>query len=281
MIRLGAPIFGEFSSPDEWVAVVKREGWSAAYCPIQPTPDTALIRSYADAAAKAGILIAEVGVWNNPISPNVAERRANIQLCKDKLALAEEIGAACCVNIAGSCNPTVWHGPHPRNFVPDTLDLIVQTTRDIIDAVKPKRTFYTLEAMPWICPDTPNLYEEMIRAIDRKAFGVHLDPVNFIVSPRTYFDNSAILEASFRILGPHIKSCHAKDIHLREEPVAVMFDEVRPGLGAMDYRTYLGELSLLNREISLMLEHLPNREEYRLAGDFIREKAKATNVPLR
>lgn len=280
MIRLGAPIFAAFTNPEEWVAVVKKEGWSAAYCPIQPTKDTALIRSYEDAAAKAGILIAEVGVWNNPISPNIAERRANVQLCKEKLALADEIGASCCVNIAGSCNPNVWHGPHANNLVPDTLDLIVQTTRDIIDAVKPKRTFYTLEAMPWICPDTPDLYVEMIEAIDRKAFGVHLDPVNFITSPRIYFDNATILEESFRKLGPHIKSCHAKDIVLRQEPVAVMFDEVRPGLGALRYDTYLGELNMLGREVPVMLEHLVTQDEYRQAGDFIVEKAKAMHVPI-
>jgi hypothetical protein len=38
---------------------------------------------------------------------------------------------------------------------------------DRIDAVKPRRTFYTLEAMPWIFSDTPDSYLELMRAIDR------------------------------------------------------------------------------------------------------------------
>jgi hypothetical protein len=50
-------------------------------------------------------VIAEVGTWSNPISPNEKQRNAAIKKCRDQLALAERIGASCCVNIAGSCNP--------------------------------------------------------------------------------------------------------------------------------------------------------------------------------
>ncbi len=65
-----------------------------------------------------------------------------------------------------SRNPAKWDGPHPDNFSRDTFDLIVQSTREIIDAVKPQRTFYALETMPWIFPSSPDEYLELIKAID-------------------------------------------------------------------------------------------------------------------
>ena len=49
----------------------------------------------------------------------------------------------------------------------------------------------------------------------------------------------------FAKLGPHIRSCHAKDITLREDNYIPQLDELRPGLGSLDYSVYLRELSKL------------------------------------
>lgn len=52
---------------------------------------------------------------------------------------------------------------------------------------------------------------------DTREFGVHLDAVNMITSPRRYFFNDEFLEECFRKLGGAICSCHLKDIRLKEE----------------------------------------------------------------
>ena len=135
--------------------------------------------------------------------------------------------------------------------------MIVQTVREIIDAVKPIRTFYTLETMPWMYPDSADSYLELIRAIDRERFAVHLDVVNLICSPQRYFANAALIRECVAKLGPQIKSCHAKDIALADR-LTVHLDEVRPGLGGLDYRALLRELNGLDPDLPLMLEHLPN-----------------------
>src|SRR4028118_1042916 len=93
-----------------------------------------------------------------------------------------------------------------------------------------------------------------------------------INSPALFFDNTALLRECFHLLGEHIRCCHAKDIKLGEG-VTVHFDEVRPGLGALDYATFLRELNKLDADIPVLLEHLPNAEEYRLAADHIRRVA--------
>ena len=112
--------------------------------------DDATVAAYAEAARRADIVIAEVGAWSNPIDPDATKARAAVAKCAACLDLADRIGARCCVNIAGSRSASRWDGPHPDNFSVGTFDLIVETTRAIIDAVKPRRSFYTLETMPWI-----------------------------------------------------------------------------------------------------------------------------------
>jgi sugar phosphate isomerase/epimerase len=274
-VLLGGPVFGDFKDPQEWIKAVKAEGYSAAYCPVPVGTDSAIVKAFEKAAKDANIVISEVGAWSNPISKNEKERKEAIKKCKDSLALADLIGAGCCVNISGSRGEQ-WDGPNPENISPDTFDMIVQVTREIIDEVKPVRTFYTLETMPWALPDSPDSYLELIKAIDRKQLAVHLDPVNMINSPRRYYNNGAFIKECFEKLGPFIKNCHAKDILLGTN-LTVHLDEVLPGTGGLDYKVFLTELSKL-KNVPLMLEHLKTREEYTQAATNIRKTAASIGI---
>lgn len=269
-MRLGGPVFGDVSDPEKWIALHKAAGYRAAFCPVDASASDDLVRAYADAAAEADIIIAEVGAWSNPLSPDDETRRKALDLCRNRLALADRIGARCCVNISGSRGDQ-WDGPHPLNLTDETFDMIVEVVRSIIDAVKPTRTFYTLETMPWMYPDSAESYERLIEAIDRDRFAVHFDPVNLICSPQAYFSNRALIRDFVHKLGRRIKSCHAKDILLSTK-LTTHLDEVRPGLGNLDYQVYLREVHKL-KDVPLMLEHLSTEEEYRQAAYYVRGKA--------
>ncbi len=266
-LRLGGPTFEKYDGPDEWVRVVKKLGYRAAYCPVDAKASDAVVRAYARLAKKADIVIAEVGAWSNPISPDEKTRRQARQKCRTQLALADRIGANCCVNISGSRGKE-WAGHSPDNLTDETFDMIVETTRAIIDDVKPTRTYFTLEMMPWAYPDSADSYVALLKAIGRKRCAVHLDPVNIVCSPQRYYSNGKLIRECFDKLGPHIKSCHAKDI-LLDAKLTTHLDEVRPGLGGLDYVVFLKELSKMP-DTPLMLEHLSGAEQYRLAAEHIR-----------
>ncbi len=278
-MRFGGPTFGDVSTPEKWIASVRKQGYRAAYCPVKADAGDSIITEYADAARQADIIIAEVGAWSNPISPNDDERKKAIDHNIGQLALAEKIGARCCVNIAGSRNPDQWDGPHKDNLRMETFMMIVETTQGIIDAVKPTRTFYSLEPMPWVFPDSPKTYRDLIKMIDRPAFAAHLDPVNWIVSPRLFFHNGDFIEECFLQLGRHTKSCHLKDITLSGK-LTVHLDEAAPGKGNLDYRTLLRELGRLDADTPAMLEHLPNEQEYAQAAAYVRLIANELGITL-
>jgi len=114
-LRLGGPTFEKYQDPDGWVQAVKKLGYSAAYCPVGADASNDVVMAYAGAAKKADIVIAEVGVWNNPISPDEKTRLAALAKCRSQLALADRIGARCCVNISGSRGER-WDGPSQNNL---------------------------------------------------------------------------------------------------------------------------------------------------------------------
>ena len=55
------------------------------------------------------------------LDPDPAKRAENLKYVTERLALAEAVGARCCVDIAGSFNPDVWYGPDPKNLSKEFL----------------------------------------------------------------------------------------------------------------------------------------------------------------
>ena len=181
------------------------------------------------------------------------------------------------VDIAGSYNAEIWYGMHPKNLSREFFDATVENCRHVIDAVRPKRTKFTIEMMPWSLPDGPDAYLELIRAVARPAFAVHLDVCNVINSPKRFYESGEVIRECFRKLGPSIASCHAKDLQWAPE-YNVHFAEVVPGRGQVDYRAYLTELTRLPHDAPLMLEHLKNAAEYDEGRAWIRKVGGESGV---
>ncbi len=276
-VRLGGPVFLKSEDPAELAREHRRLGYSAAYCPEAKLEDSGRIRAIHDAFAKEDVVIAEVGAWKNMLDPDDAKRRDNLAYVTARCALADEVGARCCVDIAGSFNPSVWYGPNPKNLSREFFDATVANCRQIIDAVKPTRTKFTIEMMGWNLPDSPDAYLQLIKAVDRPAFGVHLDVCNGVNCPARFYQNTAYIEECFAKLGPWIVSCHAKDLQWIVE-LNVHFLEVIPGRGEIDYQAYLRELAKLPVEAPLMLEHLKTAEEYEEGKQYIRKVGNSVGV---
>jgi sugar phosphate isomerase/epimerase len=277
-MRFGGPILLPYKDPDEWLTLVREMGYSAVFFPVDHTAADDLIGTYSRLARENSLTIAETGAWSNPLSRDEKTADRAFETCCRQLALADRIGAGCCVNIAGTRSDQ-WDGPSKDNFSDETFDRIVTVVRRIIDSVRPERTFYTLELMPWTLPDSADTYLDLIHAVDRPAFAVHLDPVNIICSPRAFFNNGALIRDCFRKLGPYIKSCHAKDIRL-ESNLTTHLNEVRPGAGSLDYTTYLTCLKDLPDEVCLMMEHMSQHEHVVEAARYIRQVATGLGLSI-
>lgn len=263
-VRLGGPIFEKIDDPNELALGHRALGYRAAYCPEVSLDDTDRVRAFSEAFQKHDVVIAEVGRWCNLLEADEGKRRENLDTVTKGLALAEAIGARCCVDIAGSFSEETWFGPHSDNLSERFFDAAVENARAIIDTVNPSRAKFAYEMMGWALPDSADAYLRMIKAVDRQAFAVHLDPCNLINCPERFYRNTDLLNECFDKLGPWIVSCHAKDLTWDVE-MNVHFREVRPGAGVVDYETYLKRLAALPDPPPLMLEHLSDAEEYNAA----------------
>jgi len=279
-VRLGGPVFVQSDDPEELARAHRALGYRAAYTPGGlSVNDADRISAVREAFKKHHVVIAETGVWNNLMDPDEDVRQRNLRAVTEGLALADQLGALCCVNIAGGFNAKFWAGPHQDNFSQAAFDLAVENARKIIDAVKPKTARFTYEMMPHMIPDSADRYVELIRAIDRPAFGVHLDAVNVMNSPYRYYDTTGVIEECFKKLGEHVVSCHLKDI-TAEDDVTLRMKEVRAGCGGFDLATYITRIAQLPQDPPVMLEHLKTAEEYDEARRHVVSVAQRLGVDL-
>ncbi len=272
-MRLGGPIFLKSDDPAELAQEHRRLGYRAAYAPDVKISDTDKIKAMIKEFAARDVAIAEVGAWRNMLDSDPEKRRQNLSYVQERLALAEELGARCCVDIAGSFNPQSWDGPDPRNITDEFIDATAENCRHVIDAVKPTRTRFTIEMMPFSFPTGPDDYLKLIKKVDRKGFAVHLDACNVMNCPERMYHNGAVIDECFRKLGTWVVSCHAKDLSW-EDYVQVCLREVIPGRGQLDYHAYLRGLSQLSVDAPLMLEHLKSPEEYDEGRHYIQKVAR-------
>lgn len=272
-MRIGLNCTPSHSSPEEWAKKVIAMGARAASFPVIYTAAQKLIDQYVEAAAAYDVLIAEVGIWNSPFVPDEKAAKAAWEKCVHQMELAEYVKARCCVNVSGAAGE-VWSGCYRENFTPRHYERVVDMAQRLIDTVKPVHTCFSLEPMQWMPPDSPEQYVQLMKDIDRPAFKVHLDAVNFVKDPYTYTHQPELLDRCFALLGPHIRSCHLKDC-LLEKGTTVAIHEVQPGTGDFDIPDYLRRIAALEQDTPVLIEHLPDEAAYQRALDTVNAMLKA------
>lgn len=267
-MRLGISAAFPHSSPEEWAALHREAGLGAVVFPLNWKAEVSAVDRYAEAARAEGLVISEVGAWCNPMDPDPAKRKENRLNCLRQLELAEYVGAVCCVNISGAVGG-VWDGCYAENYAEKTREEIVSCVRDLLDAVKPRRTKYALEPMPNMLPDSPEEYKRLIGEIDRPGFGVHVDIVNMLNSPRRFFGNRELIRETFALLGDRVCSCHLKDAVI-EQRLTVSVRETEPGTGGVDLAAYIREAERVDPDMPVIIEHLGDIEQYRRAIAYVK-----------
>lgn len=278
---LGGSVVGAYMGEQKWAETAAAMGYAASTCPLPRHADREEAMALMQAAGEHGVVIGEVGVWKNTLSPDDKERADNMFFAKEQLALAEYMGVACCVNIAGARGPQ-WDGAYADNYARDTYALIVDSVREIIDAVKPRRAFYTLEPMPWMHPDSPDDYLQMIKDVDRAQFAVHMDFVNMLSSPKRILYSENFIADCFKKLAPFIKSVHIKDAAMDAHAMPAQIVECAPGQGKLNYAHILSLIDrLLPRDTPVLLEHMLTNEEYLRAMTYVKGIAGQLQIPVR
>ncbi len=266
-MRLGISSNLNQTEPAKWAKRLNELGLKSVVFPVDYRAGKETIDAYVKAAKEYDLTIAEVGIWRNMLAREEAISKEVWEYSIGQLELADYIKAKCCVNVAGSMGPA-WDGGYRDNFSNEAWKLTVESTQKLLDTVKPKHTFYSLEPMPWMIPMDPDEYIKLLTLVNRSHFAVHLDPINWVTNPHKYYFFDQFIEDCIDLLGDQIKSCHIKDISLSDQ-LTFQLKEVACGEGGLPLKAYLDAINRLDSEMPVIIEHLHSEEEYLKGIEYI------------
>ena len=278
---LGGTIIGQYRNMDEWETLLVRSRFRAITAPFDCNTDKRTIEAFLETAGRHDVTIAESGVWRNVMDSDPEAARQAIEYAKRQLAIADEYNIRCCVNIAGTSGCYGWDAADISNYKPETYEKSIRIIQEIIDDVKPTRAYYCIEPMPWMVPDGPDEYLDLIRDVQRPMFAAHMDFVNMINSPRRFLKSEAFISECFSKLAPYIRSTHIKDSRMDMMKLTTTLEECPPGEGMLDFGGILRIIhEQLPKDAPVLLEHMQTEEEYRRAYDFLSAKALEESIPI-
>lgn len=278
MIKVGGHVFLDKAvgnDPEAYARCAKEMGYSAVYAPPWLTidkPDE--IRMARKVFERENLIVAEAGYWENPLDTREEVRREVRREMVRVYQMAEELGAGCVVNTAGSyCEGLGYCNHNPKNFSEEHFEAAVEMARYFIDEVHPKTTFFTYEVFMYNSIDSPESYERILRAADRDKFGAHIDLTNMMRSPREVYMADVLTKKCISMFGDRIVSAHIKDARLVRPAITTKIEEALPGTGEADLAAFIVGLGRLSNTVTMMTEHLNGRDEYQRAFDYIKKTA--------
>lgn len=217
--------------------------------------------AYGDMVRSYGLVIGEVGYWQNLLVEDEELRIQRIDTVRSLLLKADAMGVGCVVTLIGSFDGEKALAPHPGNWSDRARLRASENCRRILDGLDLAYARYALE--PWCTAfyHEPDAVADFLDSVGHPRLALHLDVMN-MHSIQTYYHSTAVIERTFDLLAHRAVSVHAKDLLWDPTHMFIRLDEVMPGEGVLDFDLYLRKLDGLSPDMPVYTEHWQTGDQY-------------------
>ncbi|MDP6381350.1 MAG: TIM barrel protein, partial [Phycisphaerae bacterium] len=199
--------------------------------------------AYGERARGLGMIIGEVGMWQNLMTPDAEKQAERIGLLRTMLSKADAMGCLSVVTLVGTkheCDAAL--APHPYMYTDECKAEFREIVLRILDGLDLETTKYIIE--PWTNSFfyQPEDIKAFIDRVGHPSFGLHLDQMN-LINQESFYKTTELIHKTFRLLADDVVSVHLKDTAWDFWHMFLKWDEVLIGDGVMDYETYLKKLA--------------------------------------
>jgi sugar phosphate isomerase/epimerase len=226
-------------------------------------PDWAEAKKIVSTLERAGVEIVGLFGYYNIVDPDVNKRKLGEARMEALLANGKRLGCSLVSTETGTFNSqSEWESAPENQTEQGYLQCRAVFERHARTAEK-HGAVLSIEAYYRNIIGTIDRAERLFREIQSPALRLVMDPCNFFRKEDLHLMRT-MLESMFRRLGDQVVIAHAKDV----KPSATGEDLPAAGLGVLDYRLFLRLLTLLDRPLPLVVEHL-RRPDVARARDFV------------
>lgn len=206
----------------------------------------------------AGVELVEYGRYQtNLVAPDVTSRRKDLASLREAIRVAKAAGCPAVITGAGSCDPRGAWLPHPENFAPETLDLLVASLREVVKGAEDEGVILGLECHTVTPLKDALTTRAVLDAVASPALKVHLDPVNWMTWETVYRSGEATNQM-FDTLGPErLLGAHSKGVTV-EPRLIIHIDETVTGTSddLFDHAALLRQAAKMPGNFYVVIEHL-------------------------
>ncbi|TBL79978.1 sugar phosphate isomerase/epimerase family protein [Paenibacillus thalictri] len=222
----------------------------------------------AESFDRRGVRIAVLGCYINPINPDQAARRYEIDRFKEHLRYARDFGASMVATETGKL--TTYQEQNPDGYQQVAWNLLRETVEELAEEAEKWGVMLAIEpATSLVIHDTDGMVR-LLAEVPSSNIGVVIDPVNLLEGYNIERQDEVMIDA-FSRLGHKTALIHAKDIVM--DPNGQKKYAPVIGQGILNYPLFMSLLKKHKPFIDVSLEGLEERHIATSAA-FVREQWK-------
>lgn len=225
-------------------------GFAALHAHFPAGCDQALARRVARAAAGAGLFVAAISGYANPLRPDEAPMGATLGQLAGLVELMPALGAGRLVSWSGTLGPGLLDD-HPDNQAPAARAALRRSVEALLPLLEAAEARLLLEPFFTHTLREPGDIAAFCAEVASPALGVVLDPPN-LLPPARWPDQTELIWSAVATLAPYVGLVHLKDMDLK----AGALDLPGPGRGRLDYKAFMGALRAAELSAPLIVEHV-------------------------
>lgn len=197
---------------------------------------------------EAGINIAMLGAYFNPIHSNKEKVQQSINNFKAHLRQAKKLGATIVGSETGSYNDDQWTF-HEQNSSEKAFLEVKRIFAELLEVAQEEGTFVAIEPAYQHVISTPKRLKRLIDELHHPNVVVTFDLFNLLYIGN-YQAQHQLIDEMIELFGDKIRIVHAKDFIVENQQIK----QVAPGQGLLDYPYLLTKLRQLPQEPILIFE---------------------------
>ncbi len=188
--------------------------------------------------------------------PDSSVRESAIAKINRGSEVAGQINAHYYLFRSGSLSPTGAWTSHPDNYLPESMERLIETLRPIAEKAESEGVTLVMETHAVSIMDSPETCKRVVEAVGSENLRIVMDAVNHFQTLRQVYNSRERLNHIFDVMGPIAPVAHIKDIKVNDGLVLHIDEEV-PGEGELDFGVLLQRLEARDADGYGLIEHLP------------------------
>ena len=210
--------------------------------------------------------------------PDADVRDTAISSVQSGMATAVALKAHHYLFRAGSLNPDGAWTSHRDNYLPISMERLIETLKPIAEHAERHELTLVMETHAVSIMDSPETCRDVVERVGSDRLRIVMDFVNHFQTLRQVYDSEARLNHIFDVMGHIAPMAHIKDIRVQNGLVLHLDEEV-PGEGELALGVALKRFDALYPDGYGLIEHLPV-EKIPLANANVRRIAVENGVHI-